>query len=51
MGQLYWYASSEKAERELGWRARDPNETLADTVKDIAPSKFSSLASRTALAR
>lgn len=42
MGQLFWYASSEKAERELGWSARDPNETLADTVKDIAPSKFSS---------
>lgn len=41
MGQLFWYASSEKAERELGWTARDPNETLADTVKDIAPSKFS----------
>lgn len=35
MGQLYWYASSEKAERELGWSARDPNDTLADTVRDL----------------
>lgn len=34
MAQLYWYASSEKAEQELGWTARDPNETLADTVRD-----------------
>jgi dihydroflavonol-4-reductase len=35
MGQLFWYVSSEKAERELGWSARDPNETLADTVRDL----------------
>jgi dihydroflavonol-4-reductase len=35
MGQLFWYASSEKAERELGWSARDPNDTLADTVRDL----------------
>lgn len=35
MGQLFWYVSSEKAERELGFRARDPNETLADTVRDL----------------
>ncbi len=35
MGQLFWYASSEKAERELGWSSRDPNETLADTVRDL----------------
>jgi dihydroflavonol-4-reductase len=35
MGQLYWYVSSEKAERALGWSARDPNETLADTVRDL----------------
>lgn len=35
MGQLYWYASSEKAERELGWRARDAGETLIDTVRDL----------------
>lgn len=31
----YWYASSAKAERELGWFARDPGETLRDTVEDL----------------
>jgi dihydroflavonol-4-reductase len=35
MGQLFWYVSSAKAERELRWSARDPNETLADTVRDL----------------
>lgn len=35
MAQLYWYLDPTRAERELGWRARDPIETLADTVKDI----------------
>ena len=35
MGQLTWYIDSTKAERELGWLARDPNETLADTVRDL----------------
>jgi dihydroflavonol-4-reductase len=35
MARYYWYASSAKAERELGWTARDPNETLADTVRDL----------------
>jgi len=35
MAQYYWYCSSEKAERELGWVARDPGETLRDTVDDL----------------
>ena len=35
MGQLYWYVSAEKAERELRWTARDPMQTLSDTVHDI----------------
>lgn len=36
MAQYFWYCSSEKAERELGWVARDPGETLRDTVADLA---------------
>lgn len=35
MGQLFWYVSAEKAERELEWSARDPMETLTDTIHDI----------------
>ena len=35
MAQLYWYCDSSKAARELGFVARDPQETLADTVKDV----------------
>jgi nucleoside-diphosphate-sugar epimerase len=35
MAQYYWYCSSEKAERELGFVARDPGETLRDTVSDL----------------
>jgi dihydroflavonol-4-reductase len=35
MAQYFWYASSEKAERELGFRPRDPGETLRDTVEDL----------------
>jgi dihydroflavonol-4-reductase len=35
MSQYYWYCDSSKAERELGWRARDPGETLRDTVADL----------------
>jgi dihydroflavonol-4-reductase len=35
MGQLFWYIDSGKAERELGWKPRDPNETLRDTVADL----------------
>jgi dihydroflavonol-4-reductase len=35
MAQYYWYASSRKAETELAWAARDPGETLRDTVQDL----------------
>jgi dihydroflavonol-4-reductase len=35
MGQCYWYLDAAKAERELGWTHRDPNETLYDTVEDL----------------
>ncbi len=35
LGQYFWYCTSEKAERELGWNARDPGETLRDTVDDL----------------
>jgi dihydroflavonol-4-reductase len=35
MALHYWYCSSEKAERELGFVPRDPGETLRDTVRDL----------------
>jgi dihydroflavonol-4-reductase len=35
MAQYFWYASSAKAERELGWTLRDPGVTLRDTVDDL----------------
>jgi dihydroflavonol-4-reductase len=35
MAQCFWYVDASKAERELGWRARDPNATLQDTVDDL----------------
>jgi dihydroflavonol-4-reductase len=35
MGQCFWYLDASKAERELGWTARDPGETLHDTVEDL----------------
>lgn len=35
MGQYFWYCDSSKAERELGFRPRDPGETLRDTVSDL----------------
>jgi dihydroflavonol-4-reductase len=33
MSEHYWYIDSSRAERELGFEARDPQLTLADTVK------------------
>ncbi len=33
MGERFWYCDSSKAERELGFTARDPQETLFDTVR------------------
>jgi dihydroflavonol-4-reductase len=35
MAHYYWYASSARAERDLGFSPRDPNETLSDTVRDL----------------
>jgi dihydroflavonol-4-reductase len=35
MSQVFWYCDSSKAERELGFSARDPGETLDDTVRDL----------------
>jgi dihydroflavonol-4-reductase len=35
MAQYYWYLDAGLAERELGWTARDPMTTLADTVRDL----------------
>jgi dihydroflavonol-4-reductase len=39
MSQYFWYCSSEKAERELGFTARDPGETLRDTIEDLVQRK------------
>lgn len=35
MSYYFWYADSSKAERELGWTARDPMVTLSDTIQDL----------------
>jgi dihydroflavonol-4-reductase len=35
MASCFWYLDSGKAEGELGFRARDPNVTLYDTVEDL----------------
>ncbi len=35
MSALFWYCSSEKARAELGFCARDPMETLRETVDDV----------------
>lgn len=39
MAQYYWYCDSSKAERELGFVARDPGETLRETVEDLVARK------------
>ncbi len=39
MAQYYWYCSAGKAERELGFNARDPGETLRETVADLVLRK------------
>jgi hypothetical protein len=41
MAARWWDVRSKYAERELGYRARDPRETLADTIawlREHAPS-------------
>jgi len=35
MSAMFWYCDSSKAARELGFRARDPLETLRETVADL----------------
>ncbi len=35
MAQFYWYLDATRAETVLGWKARDPNVTLLDTVEDL----------------
>ncbi len=35
MALYYWYCDSAKAQRELGWKPRDPGETLRDTLFDL----------------
>jgi dihydroflavonol-4-reductase len=35
IGEHWFFLDSAKAERELGFRARDPQETLQDTVQDL----------------
>lgn len=35
MAQFYWYLDASRAERVLGWQARDPIVTLLDTVEDL----------------
>jgi dihydroflavonol-4-reductase len=35
MAQCYWYLDAGKAQAELGFRPRDPNTTLYDTVEDL----------------
>lgn len=35
MAQFFWYVDATRAETVLGFRARDPQETLVDTVADL----------------
>lgn len=35
LSQYFWYCDASKAERELGWSARDPGETLRETIEDL----------------
>lgn len=35
MAQYFWYVDSTKARTELGWRPREPNVTLYETVEDL----------------
>lgn len=35
MAQFHWYLDASRAERVLGWQARDPMVTLLDTVEDL----------------
>jgi dihydroflavonol-4-reductase len=35
LAQYFWYCDASRAERELGFTARDPGETLRDTIHDL----------------
>lgn len=35
VAQHFWYVDASRAENELGWKPRDPMQTLADTVEDL----------------
>ncbi len=35
MANFHWYLDATRAERVLGWSARDPSKTLLDTVDDL----------------
>jgi dihydroflavonol-4-reductase len=35
MAEKYWYLDASKARRAFDWVARDPTETLLDTVRDL----------------
>lgn len=35
MASHYWYLDNTRAKEELGWKPRDPQETLRDTVEDL----------------
>jgi dihydroflavonol-4-reductase len=35
LGQYYWYCDAARAEREFGFQARDPGETLRDMLADM----------------
>jgi dihydroflavonol-4-reductase len=39
MAQYFWYCSADKAERELGFVARDAGETIRDTIDDLVKRK------------
>lgn len=46
MAQYFWYCDPRKAEQELGWAARDPGETLRDTVDDLVRRGVATLPTR-----
>jgi len=35
MARCFWYLDSSRAQRELGFSAREPSETLLDTIRDL----------------
>jgi dihydroflavonol-4-reductase len=46
MSQRFWYLDSSKAERELGFVARDPYETIHDTISYIQNNLLSAPSAR-----